>query len=833
MVDYIYSTIPGEQVSFAAAADSIFFDTVSAADLRFTVNATTLSISANGQSATLDATPLLESTGIGLLTPGNTRFADGSILAVGDLSTDDTLDGDANTIDFVQNPQLSGALNADNQVLGLDGDDTISLNNSIGHHRILGGAGSDVITSGDGNSTLFGGSGEVDSADGADNFIVGSGSNTIYGNGGNDTVSYSRGSFAGTQTRFYGGEGDDALTSSGTAGLFKVYGGPGADTISVTGNGELHSIFGGDGGDSIDLTGSQGAFSLFGGDSIADADDGADAISMGGGSAFLYANGGADMVVAASNTGQTATIFLGAGADSLTSGAAGGDYVITAGPDGDSIDLTNHTGSATIFGGNGIADSSDGGDTIIAGAGGAVLIYANAGGDAITVSPGTGRNATVYAGAGDDTITAAPPSGGASYDLFGNSGADTFQLDFTTSKPVVRLQDFGTGENILEMTLSGGAAATGLSVERGGSQIILRNGTGESIALGGFTGNFTDQNLVLSDGSVLLSNINAEAATLTGTDHNDQLIAGDNGDTLIAGAGSDLLSGGAGADRFEFASANLLSGDTVSGAGGRDRLVVDTPGTTVDDFAFLNKSGIEVLALASGDFATNGLILGSAASNAGIELLDGSEATAFSLDSINMTRGLAVQGSGGADIIGGTSHHDILLGGAGDDTITGNRGNDTMDGGEGSDRFVYVERGVEGVDTIRDFDFATDGTTGDILQFADGTGNYNLGNHDAQVDGSIITAIESAGAGDTELIILRGVGIATSDITEKLDLINFDVSSSNGVLNLFYDTTAGHVVLYYDANGAIGGGQSQVVAFTGLTSLSDVNHVDFNDFAFV
>lgn len=832
MVDYRFSAVIDERISFSPVRDTMLFDTDSAANMRYEVSGTTLIVrDSQNRQVIFDATPELTETMLGLFTPANTRFADGSIWAVGDLSADDTLDSGDNTLDFISNPLLSPAFERNNHVVGLDGNDTINLTGSNGNHMLRGGSGNDTIRSGNGNSTLFGGETFVNPDDGNDTFIVGSGSNVIYGNGGDDAVTFSLITFNGNETRFFGGEGNDTLTADGLLGSVAIYAGPGDDQLSLTNSDNLHTIFGGNGGDTIDLTGSDANLTIIGGDAIADADDGGDAITMGGGASTLYANGGADSVLGAVGSGNQASIFLGAGADEMASRAVSGTYLIHGGPEGDVINLTGHTGNSTIFGGNGIIDRTDGADTIISGTGD-TLIYGNAGADEITVRPADGHGATVFGGAGNDTIVAAGGGSSAIYSLHGNTDDDTFQLNFATARPTIHLRDFGTGSNTVEATLSGGNAA-GLTVTREATSMTVANGDAERIVMQQFTGNLSEANFVLADASVLLTNFGREASSLNGTDQGDHFIAGDNGDTIIAGAGGDRIIGGSGNDRFEFSTPNFDASDTILGGGGVDVIALDTAGTTIQDFFFQNKTQLEQLLLTGGDYSTNGLILGSSYSNSGIQLLDGSAATAITLDATAMTRGLAMFGSAGDDRINATNHYDIIVAGAGNDTLTGNRGNDVLRGGEGEDVFVYVNPGVEGVDVLDDIDFGTDGTQVDRLQFSAGENNYDLGNNDAVVDGTIITSITNAGANLSEVIILRTVGIREDNIVNALDIINFDVNSSNGVLNVFFNTTLGHAVLYYDTNSAATGGHTHLASFTSITSIAQMNNIDFNDFVFV
>lgn len=832
MVAYVFNNIIGQRVSFAPAADTLSFGNLDPRQVSFTVSGETLLVTTPSGTVTLDATPQYPDTTLGIITTTNFLFSGLGRVVVGDLTIDDTLDGDANTLDFTTHIELVSARSANNLIYGLGGDDTIILTNSAADHLIFGGAGGDTITSGNGDSTLYGGSSIADTADGDDSFIVGSGTNTIYGNAGADAVTFSSVTGAGNLLRFWGGTGADSLTADGSAGNFDINAGPDGDVITLTNATSTNTVYGGAGGDTIDLSGSTGNNTVYGGTSFADSTDLADAITLGSGSDLLYANAGADTVVDSTRSGQTSRIYLGSGADTLTAATASGNLAIYGGTDGDAIDLTGHTGNAIIFGGGSLADSTDGADTITTGAAAAVLIYANSGNDSITVTPGLGQSASIYAGSGNDTISAMPSGGSATLLLRGNSGDDHFALNFSSGTSTAQLLDYGTGDNSMELTLSGGAGAANLTVERNAGQTVLRNGASEQIILGGFTGNFDSTNFVLSNGSVLLTNSDATAATLTGTDNNDQLIAGSNGDTLVAGAGNDILTGGSGADRFSFVTANFDQNDTVTGGAGLDTLLLTTPGTAITDSFFANKTGLEILKLDSGDFGTAGITLGTNSGTAGIFAVDAASATDVTANLSASSRGILYIGATDTDSVLGSGFSDAIDGKAGNDTITGGLGGDILQGGDGEDVFVYTTGAIEGGDTIRDFDFGTDGTTVDSLQFTAAAG-FNLGNLDTIVDGAIINTVTSAGANGTELVILKTIGVATADITATLDIINANVADNRGALNVFFDTTRGQAFLYYDINGSASGGHVQMIVFENITTLAGLDAVDFNDFSFV
>lgn len=833
MVTYNYDQILGQRVSFNSATDILRFETLQAAAISFATSGVTLMATGANGSITLDATPLLTETTLALFSTSNSSFASNSVLAVGDLTSGTTADANANAINFTTNALLTSALASNNLVHGLAGGDTITMSNTSGNNVIYGGSDADTIIAGSGNNTIYGGNGFADTTDGADRITVGGGNNVIYSNAGADSVSFSAVTAQGNTLRFWGGSGGDSLTASNAAGQFEIYGGTDNDVISLPGAASGVTLYGGDGNDTLSVASSVGNVTIYGGDSFADTSDGGDAITLGNGSSLVYANAGADTLTGAVAATHHATLYLGSGADSMTSATATGTYLIYGGTDGDSINLTNHFADATIYGGSGANDTADSGDTIVGSSSGNNLIYGNAGADKITVRPGANQSAIVYAGGGNDTITATPSNTSAVLQLYGNGGNNEFVMDFSVASPIVRLMDYGNGTNSIDITLSGGASAADLTLSRDSAQTLIRNGTGEQIVLTGFQGNFTTTSFDISDDSALITNFGNAAATLAGTEHDDQLIAGQNGDTLTAGAGTDLLIGGGGNDRFAFASANVGATDTVRGGAGTDTLQVGTSGTAITDAVFENKSSIETFKLESGDFSTAGVTLGSTASAAGIRTIDASTSSKATVTLSSMTSGITYTGATAEDVLIATNHADAIDGKAGADRLQGNDGDDTLTGGDGDDVFVYAMGQIDGSDHITDFDFGTSTTFEDKLQFSAASNAYNLGNLNAVVDGAIITSITSAGATATEIIILKSVAIASTNITSSLNTINADIDSGRSALNLFFDSTESRAVMYLDINGSASGGHSKLITFDNLTTLAALDAVDFTDFTFV
>jgi len=836
MVDYIFNNIVNQTVTFIPDSDTVDFGPRSAATVIFALSGLQVTATSTIGRVTFDSTLVQDTTSMGGFTLTNTRFDDGSLLAVGELTEDIDLDEDDSTLDFTTDPLLTGALDRDNQVHGLGGNDTIIMTGSTGDNLIYGGADADSIIAGLGNNTIFGGVSLADTTDGDDQFVVGSGSNVIYGNGGADAVTFSTVTIPGQTLTFYGGTGADSLTADSSRGAFLLHGGPGDDNLALTSLQGTATVYGGVNSDTLDFSGTTGNITVYGGNSAVDSADGGDTITLGQGNATVYANAGTDRLTLGAASSKTVTAYLGKGADTVTSAIASGQYVIYGGTDGDNINLANHSGNATVFGGSGISDSADTADTITGSSSGSDIIYGNGGTDLITVTTGTQQSSSVYGGAGNDTIAATPTDTGAAIALYGNVGDDTFRLNFTTAVPILRIKDY-SGKDITAVTLSGGDAAH-LTVERSLTQTIIKNGTGEQIVYEHFTGNFSDTSFVISNGSILETNFASKSASLGGGTGNDQLIAGDFGDSLTAGAGIDLLTGGSGNDKFFFKTADLDPNDSVTGSGGTDILSLGTPASAIVDIDFLQIKQVETLVLESGDYSTlSAITLGAQASASGIVTVDASAATATAVNLSLMTHGITFLGATAVDSIIGTQHDDNINGKAGADIIAGANGNDTIIGGDGSDVFVYENGVPDGSDTLRDVNFGSTSSSStnslDKILFDASADGLDLGNNNDTIDGAILTTIMAAGDAGTELIILRSIGIATADISAKLDIINTNVAELGGSVSVFFDTTKGHAVMYYDENGPSAGGHHLLADITSVTTLAGMNLVDFTDFVFV
>lgn len=207
----------------------------SAAEMRLSEDADGLHYALSGAELTLDRA-------LKGVTTGALQFDDGSVLVVGDNAAGKVGDGAANDVDILRDFRSAAA--ADNQILGLGGDDVLKggsgedrLNGGAGDDKLWGRAGDDELNGGAGDDVMTGGSGRDRLAGGAgrDTLSGGAGDDHLYGGAGADRLSGA----AGTD-RMWGGAGNDRL--SGGLGDDWLQGGAGRDALTG-GEGADHFVF--------------------------------------------------------------------------------------------------------------------------------------------------------------------------------------------------------------------------------------------------------------------------------------------------------------------------------------------------------------------------------------------------------------------------------------------------------------------------------------------------------------------------------------------------------------------------------------------------------------
>ncbi|MFD2423396.1 calcium-binding protein [Ralstonia solanacearum] len=296
---------------------------------------------------------------------------------------------------------------------------------------------------------------------------------------------------------FSGGDGNDSITSNADA-INLINGGLGNDTIQISGGGTA-SIDGGAGEDiiKIDAYGASQGVDITGG-------TGNDQISLGYYGATLRFNrgDGHDTVSSISNASNKTIVFgNGITAADLSATRVGNDIVLNIGSNGDAVTITNWfqldgskridtavfadgtrwnadnfrhllttvTGTAgddTIDGwqGDDVLIGGDGNDTL-ASNGGNDQLYGGAGNDTLRVN--NNGTASVDGGDGNDSISA---DSGTTSTISAGNGDDTIQIGAWSLRSTI---DGGAGNDVIKIDAYGASQGADITGGTGDDQISL------------------------------------------------------------------------------------------------------------------------------------------------------------------------------------------------------------------------------------------------------------------------------------------------------------------------------------------------------------------------
>jgi Ca2+-binding RTX toxin-like protein len=460
----------------------------------------------------------------------------------------------------------------------LDGNDNVTLSNTVnvgvafngggGNDTITGGSGSDIINGGLGDDTLSGG-------DGNDTLDGGAGSNTVSYTDASSAVTVNLGTT--TQQNTFGA-GIDTLsnfTNIDGSGFGDTLIGDAAANL-LRGNGGADSISGLSGNDTID--GGAGADSMSGGDGI----DTLSYTSATSGAGILFymlaanLNGGdaaGDIYSLFENVIGTSVndrIYMDNGANIV--GGGGGAF--------DTVEL--YAGNDSYLGGSGFdyVLAGAGNDFIVVGDGGS-LIYGEGDDDTITAASGSNE---FNGGLGNDTLT-----GGTGQDvILGGAGLDSILGGSG--------DDFLFGEDGND-TISGDAGND--QIQGGIGLDSLSGGANVDVILGGADADSIDGG---SEGDFVFGEAGND--TVLGGAGNDQVFGGTENDSLVGNAGIDILNGGDGNDTLNDGGTGELTfsiggngNDTIIGTSGQDQMWGGTGSldTGADVFQFGAGNGFDII----------------------------------------------------------------------------------------------------------------------------------------------------------------------------------------------------------------------------------------------
>lgn len=769
---------------------------------------------------------------------------------------------------------IDGTSNNDSLVGTKDAD---YINGYEGNDTLIGLGGNDTILSGAGNNHIDGGSGD-DSIFIGDYWWDSEVSDVIGGDG-NDTITvydaidgYSVDGGAGTDRLELSMSNGLTPTSiknveilaidSGTfapdflstfSEIRGIYGNTYLNiTLSGPGNADLHFapdvtgyIQGSSGDDSISLATVTSSFFIFGsegndtliggaaGDHLADDEDiGAD-----------YTPGGNDLLQG------------GAGNDTLVSYI--GIDTLEGGTGNDRLESNNYSDNSGIVTAP-VLSGGDGDDTIvIADDLDSLTADGGAGSDLLVIYSSTNlenASATNIERASIYSVTASPEFLNSFSAIEGLSGQNYVTITFSTAGSAeLHVVDGLTGY------VYGSSGDDSISVATATGYFYLAGSDGNDTLVGGMAGDYLNGD---------------ESSSIQPASGNDLLQGGEGNDTLVSSVGSDTLDGGAGNDilRSYYYSSKLSVTNALQASGGDgddklyisnnlDSLIADggagSDVLTIESSAYLKyatATNIEALSLnyaeASAEFfnsfstisstyednyisltlsqagnifphianGVNGYVQGSA----GDDTINLSLATArFDIDGgegndtlIGGSAGDYLYGDQGSTSLTG-SNNDFLVGGLGNDELVSNAGIDTLDGGAGDDSFEIetwqgsvsaTVLGGDGNDTL----WVSDEVTSLTLDGGNGT-DFVVAQSATVFGGSVA---------NTEVLV-AGTLRATADLLNGFSEIRA-LSGSNTVTLSLFGGGAANLQLAAGVTGKVSGGYDAAGADVGSNDVLNV-----------
>ncbi len=683
------------------------------------------------------------------LAPAVTAFFSGGMLTVIGDSADNTIvvgrdaagtlsvTGQGQNVNITGGPATVANTNLI-RVLGLSGNDTLSLNEANGPlvaSQLIGGSGNDTLSGGsatdtldgqDGNDTLNGNGGNdvLNGGSGNDTINGGAGADMINGMDGDDTVNGGLGN-----DFFFGASGNDTFVYSEGDGNDILEGGSNIDTLQVNGSATL--------GDTITVTANMNRtvvartnltpFSLDTGtfENVAVAGlGGNDTLSAGNnlpGIQNVTLDGGFGNDLLTGGNGNE-TIIGGLGNDTVNPG--GGTNTVTTGDATQQLVAVNGTNLVrfnagapnTILGTTPITGLAMG-DVIVGvdfrPADGALVAVTQNGtaGAVYTIDPLTGVATQI------NTI---PVLTGTSFGVDFNpvpnalrivsdqeqnlritmGGAGVVNVDGALNQMGVAAADINVVAAAYSDNVAGGTRGnTTLYVIDSARDLLLLQGSPNFPAGGSVspnTGTLTTVGMLGVDASAVLS-FDVMGGGTTGTAvltvggvtglYNINLITG--AATLVANLNSPFTAAATVLDN-DSVTVNVADNgtNTIDAGAGIDSITVN--GTAMADTINVGASMGRVTVVSGGSNSSIG-----GAETLTVNAGNGND-TVTVADAVGGLISVTVNGQAGDDTITGGGGNDVLNGGDGDDVINGGGGNDTINGGLGND----VINGGAGNDSI-------------------------------------------------------------------------------------------------------------------------------------
>jgi Ca2+-binding RTX toxin-like protein len=499
----------------------------------------------------------------------------------------------------------------------------------------------------DGSDTIRGGNAAdaISGLNGDDSLSGNSGNDVLDGGSGNDVLN--------------GGSGDDSL--SGGVGGDTMDGGDGQD--SLTGGAGDDSLVGGEGSDTYFFNTGDGRDTIGGNDDwFPNSTDDIDKVVFGQGVSredVEFVKVAEDLLIAIRGTDDKITLknFYTEDAEDFGHPVKSLEFA-----DHTTIDLTKRLPLQFI--------GTDLGETIrgseysdtIKGMGGSDQLLGDKGNDVLV------------GGKGNDLLT-----GGEGNDIYVFNSGDgedrIYARELITQSIGIDKVLFGQGIGKSDLEFS----FYRLDWSYPWDLVIKIKGTSDRVTLDEFGSGHAVKTLEFADSSIL--DLAHDGLSLVGASGADTIGGTGGPDTITGFAGNDLLAGSEGDDHYIFNlgdGQDTLSGENSSGRSyGIDRIVFGQ-GISRDNLEFVQTGSNLVIKIKNGtDQITLDMFFSANSKTYGypvkfVDFIDGT--------SLDLTQGLSLVGTTGADTIVGT---------AGADTISGGSGNDFLAGGLGDDVYLF------------------------------------------------------------------------------------------------------------------------------------------------
>jgi hypothetical protein len=279
--------------------------------------------------------------------------------------------------------------------------------------------------------------------------------------------------------------------------------------------------------------------------------------------ASIKTEGGADLIQVSSVNLSAATLFGGAGADTITFSGANTVTDVRLGDGSDVVTLKAATdfGKANIEAGAGADKISA--NSLISASGASILM--GAGKDTVTFTGSEFHSGTLNMGGGADSVNL-NINAGTNFSVKGGAGADTLVISAALNSATINL-----GDGSDKITYSGDATNTGAILGGAGADNLILSGATFGSFVGGSIGGGAGKDTInvnefgsAGSGAIIFGGGGNDSITLSANKNELQAVSA-GAAAFSAGNGFGSIHGGAGADSITFSG---VAGDSTAGLAG-------------------------------------------------------------------------------------------------------------------------------------------------------------------------------------------------------------------------------------------------------------------------